>query len=90
MGESMIGVKDAVKNATEFVADLYPGARDIRLEEVEVDTEKQQEWSVVLSFKTHELGTLASVMGEQRLFKQVAVQLESGQPVSLRIWHCRV
>ncbi len=83
----MIGVKDAVKSATEFVADLYPGARDIRLEEVEVDPEEQQQWSVVLSFKTGESGTLASVMGEQRLFKQVAIQLESGQPISLRIWH---
>ena len=81
----MIGVKDAVKSATEFVADLYPGARDIRLEEVEVDAGPQQ-WSVVLSFNTGEPSTLASVMGEQRFFKQVAVQLDSGEPTGLKIW----
>ncbi len=80
----MIDVKTAVRAATTFVGDLFPEAKDIRLEEVEPSS---NQWSVVVSFKSGESPNLAAVMGnDPRLFKQVVVDSESAEPVSLKIW----
>ena len=80
----MITVKEVVKSATSFVEDLYPEAKEIRLEEVEPNS---SQWSVVLSFKTDEPSGLAYVMGsDNRLFKTVAIDPTDGSPISLKIW----
>ena len=79
----MTDVKEAVHKAAEIVVDLYLEAKDIRLEEVEHGTSM---WSVVMSFKTEEPTTLASVMGkDSRLFKVVNLDPSSGELISLRM-----
>ena len=80
----MVGVKDAVRSATSFVEELYPQAKDIRLEEVEP---AGSVWSVVLSFETDERSGLSYVMGtDTRLFKSVSVDSDNGAPLSLKVW----
>ncbi len=80
----MIDVKTAVRSATTFVGDLFPQARDIRLEEVEPFSDQ---WSVVVSFKPEESPSIAEVMGGgTRLFKQIVIDSENAKPVSLKIW----
>jgi hypothetical protein len=81
----MVSVKEAVTSATAFVEELFPGARDIRLEEVESISSN---WFVVISFKTgDEPTTFASVMGaNSRLFKTVLIDLENGEPFALKVW----
>ena len=80
----MIGVKEAVPPAIAFVKDLYPEAKDIRLEQVQPESSA---WSVVLSFQTGEATTLASVMGaSHRLYKTIQIDKENGEPLSLLVW----
>lgn len=77
-------VKSAVHTATTFVGDLFPEARDLRLEEV---VPSSNGWSVVVSFKPNDSPTLAEVMGSgTRLFKEILVDSESAKPLSLKIW----
>lgn len=81
----MVDMKFAVKTAIGFIEEFYPGAKDIRLEEVGPDG---QLWSVVISFKTGESGTLSEVMGkEARLYKHVAIEADTGTPHALRNWN---
>jgi hypothetical protein len=80
----MITVKEAVASATLFVTDLFPNALDLRLEQVEMIGSW---WRVVISFKFSEPSTLLLAMGAQnRLFKEVDVDRESGQAVALRMF----
>jgi hypothetical protein len=44
----MIPVQDAVRTAGEYLNNLFPDARDMRLEEVEVD--EKGAWDVTLSY----------------------------------------
>jgi hypothetical protein len=82
---SKIDMKGAVKAAIAFTEDFYPQAKDIRLEEVEPSSNG---WSVVVSFKSGEPGTLAQVMGEgaPRLFKTISIDEVSGKAQSLKVW----
>lgn len=78
-------IKDAVASASHFVEDLYPQARDIRLEEIQPD--ETSKWKVVLSFQIGESSSLASVIGNSnRLFKSVEVDRDTSEPLSLAIW----
>ncbi len=80
----MVNIKEAVRSATTFVGDLYPQARDIRLEQVEPSP---SEWTIVLSFRTAEPASLGYVLGtEERLFKEISVASEDGTPISLKVW----
>jgi hypothetical protein len=78
-------MKGAVQAAFAFAADMFPTAKDLRLEEVEA---RSGGWSVVVSFTTGEPGTLAQVMGggPPRLFKTIAIDSESGRAQSLKVW----
>ena len=80
-----IDMKGAVQTAFAFTEDMFPQAKDIRLEEVEPGSVG---WNVVISFSTGEPGTLAQVMGggAPRLFKTIAVDSASGQAQSLKVW----
>jgi hypothetical protein len=80
-------MKSAVQAAIAFVIEMFPQAKDIRLEEVEA---RSGGWSVVISFVTGEIGTLSQVTGVgtgARLFKTIAIDSESGQAMSLKVWN---
>ena len=78
-------MKGAVQAAFAFAKDMFPQAKDLRLEEVEANSGG---WSVVISFATGEPGTLSQVMGggAPRLFNTIAIDSESGQAQSLKVW----
>jgi hypothetical protein len=80
-----VDMKGAVQAAMTFAKDMFPQAKDIRLEEVEP---RSGGWSVVVSFTTGEPGTLAQVIGGAvpRLFKTIAIASEGGQAISLKVW----
>ena len=88
----IVDMKSAVKVAIAFAEEFFPGAKDLRLEEVEQDSSG---WSVVVSFTTGEpeLGgseTLSRIMGglprESRIYKTIAIDSASGQAQSLKVW----
>lgn len=82
----MVDIKQAVQAAVASVEELYPQANDIRLEEIEPYGEVR--WNVVISFKTGEPTTLASVMGGgSRLFKRVEIDMNSGSLHALKVWN---
>ncbi len=80
-----VDMKGAAQAAFAFTNDMFPEAKDLRLEEVEAKTGG---WSVVISFTTGELGTLSQVMGggTPRLFKTITIDSESGKAKSLKVW----
>lgn len=82
---ALIDMKGAVQSAIAFAKEMYPEAKDIRLEEVEPNSNG---WSVVISFATGEPGTLAQVMGGgmPRLFKTISIDSTSGKAQSLKVW----
>jgi hypothetical protein len=83
----MITVKEAVKNATLFFAEVFPNATDVRLEEVELSDEGPW-WNVTLSFPgPSPTSAIASVLGGQqgRIYKLVKIDAESGEPKGILI-----
>jgi hypothetical protein len=80
-----VDMKGAVQAAFAFTKDIFSQAKDIRLEEVEA---RSGGWSVVISFTTGEPGTLSQVMGggAPRLYKTIAIDSETGQAQSLKVW----
>jgi hypothetical protein len=82
----MVDVKQAVSTANSFLVDLYPAARDIRLEEVALNTVGTT-WQAVLSFRVVDSGQLAPLSGQgSRVYKQVDVDRLSGEARALRSW----
>jgi hypothetical protein len=82
----LISIKRAVTTAQEFVADMFPEARDIRLEEVAY-LENYDEWEVTLSFPSGEEKTFANALaGQPRLFKTVRINANNGEPLSLKVF----
>jgi len=81
----MVDMKGAVKAAMAFAKDMFPEARDIRLEEVEP---KSGGWSVVISFAAGQSNTFAIMRGEEgpRVYKTIAIESESGQAKSVKVW----
>jgi hypothetical protein len=80
----MVTVKDAVKGAGQFVSELFPEAKNLRLEQVEKGGPL---WRVVMSFQIEEPSGLAAVMGYQgRMFKEVDVDADTGKGTALRMW----
>jgi hypothetical protein len=81
----MITVKDAVKSAGQFVSELFPEAKNLRLEQVE---NGGPTWRVVMSFYLGEPSSFAVAMGtgQQRLFKEVDVDAATGVGTALRMW----
>jgi hypothetical protein len=81
-----INMKTAVKEAFTFIEEFYPGAKDIRLEEVST-IGPVDHWEVVVSFKTGAPATLSEVMSKEfRLYKAVMIDADTGTPMSLRSW----
>ncbi|WP_041596971.1 hypothetical protein [Granulicella tundricola] len=81
----MASMKQAVASAADFVKDLFPESRNIRLEEVAA---KGPVWNVVVSFtEGADNPTLLTIMGgPSRTFKQVEIERDSGEALALRVW----
>ncbi len=80
----MVNAKEAVRTANAFVADLFPEGSDLRLEQVAPEGPR---WEVVFSFHIPEKSSLLLALGQnQRVFKSVEVDRESGEPISIKVW----
>ena len=64
------------RRPAKFVEELFPEARDIRLEEIVANGPK---WNVVVSFQTAGSYPLSELMKMPRIFKQVEVERDSGE-----------
>ena len=84
-GSAIIDMKAAVQTAMAFAKEMLPAARDIRLEEVEPTSGG---WSVVISYAKSQSPTFAVLRGEEesRDYKKIAIESESGQAKSLKVW----
>jgi hypothetical protein len=82
-----IDMKGAVQAAFAFAKDMYPEAKDLRLEEVE-PSPSSDGWSVVLSFSTGQSNTFAIMRGEEgpRAYKKITIDSKSGKAQSLKVW----
>jgi hypothetical protein len=81
----MTDVKQALATANAFLMDLYPTARDVRLEEVALNPIGTT-WQTVLSFRIVESGQMAPLTQGSRTFKQVDVDRITGEARALRAW----
>ncbi len=87
----MVDAKESVSTATSFLNSLYESARDIRLEEVALNS-LGITWQVVLSFRGGDSGShslpVPGNMGSSanRQTKQVDIDRMSGEARALRAW----
>lgn len=87
----MVDAKEAVSTASSFLNSLYDGARDVRLEEVALNS-LATIWQVVLSFRggdsgSHALPVPGNIGGSaNRQIKQVDIDRMSGEARALRAW----
>jgi hypothetical protein len=86
----MISLKEAVKAATEFVADVFADQQiaGLRVEEVEFD-EGDGCWQITISFvrSTIPSAAVAAFLGAEtgRAYKTVAVRASDGKVLSVKI-----
>ncbi len=94
----MITVKKAVQSATQYLIDVFPGIKDVQLEEVEL-SDDEATWQVTLSFLrpipfepvsplNAAASIAASVLGGtkyERLYKFVTVDAKTGKCQSIKI-----
>ena len=86
----MVDVKEAVKNASAFIGELYAGKSlaDLDLEEVE-RSEDDKYWFITLGYLRPQQTTSALQMAItrpwERVYKVVKIDAESGKPLSMLI-----
>jgi hypothetical protein len=91
----MIDVKQAVKNALEYVGSIFPAGEmiDPRLEEIEL-TQDEKSWLITVSFirKTPPQSVLQipnqlawNINTNDREYKLITLSAESGKPLSMKI-----
>jgi len=82
---ALIDMKGAVQAAMAFAQEMLPGAKDIRLEEVEPTPAG---WSVVISYAPNQSSTFAIMRSEEesRVYKKIAIDSKSGRAQSLKVW----
>lgn len=82
---ALVDMKGSVKAAMDFAKEMFAGARDIRLEEVEPTSSG---WSVVISYAANQPPTFAVISGQQetRVYKKITIDSESGKVLSLKAW----
>jgi hypothetical protein len=86
----MISVKEAVKAATQFVADMFSAEnpQGLRLEEVEL-SQDERTWYVTLSFiRGITLGAMSALLSggsEGREYKTVTIRAADGVVQSVKI-----
>jgi hypothetical protein len=83
-----IGVKEAVKAATEAIKDLLPGPDlgDLRLEEVE-QTDDERYWLITLGYSVRQFSPIVPLplRGHDRIYKQFKVDADTGRVMSMKI-----
>jgi hypothetical protein len=93
--EIMLDIKQAVKNALDYVTDIIPnsGLIDPRLEEVESSTDGRT-WYITVSFirqippksVAEKIAELANHFNpSDREYKLIAIDAETGKPLSMKI-----
>ena len=83
----MIGVKEAVNKAIDFVQDLYGDtAAALSLEEVEL-TDDGRYWLITVGFVRPQLDNPLRVFagGAARAYKVIKVDAQTGEPLSMKI-----
>ena len=81
----MINVKEAVKVATAYFAELFPNAKEVRLEEVEM-AEEGPWWDVTVSFEIPAATAMEAILAQRnREYKIIKVNRDSGEPHSIKI-----
>jgi hypothetical protein len=81
---SMIDVKQAVKIAYDYLTSLYPEARSVELEEVEL-TEDERYWLITLGY-TALGGSIPSAFAlREKKYKTLKTDAESGRVVSMKM-----
>jgi hypothetical protein len=81
----MLLVKEAVQQAIKIFSELFPNAKDVRLEEVELSTDGPW-WEITLSFVPMGLSAFESVLGQaNRVYKRVEIDRETGELNSIKI-----
>ncbi|WP_448675037.1 hypothetical protein [Enterobacter hormaechei] len=89
----MLSMKEAYGFVAQHIKDLYESAHDIRLEEIDHPTSKiDREIVVTVSFllpasaSTSGIGSLLAVSAAQnRIFKKVVINAETGDFISLKM-----
>lgn len=92
----MIGIKDAVKAATNFVTELFDASElnDLSLEEVELSNDNDL-WYITLGYtrpvtvstSPHSLRPLQDLTRPtaERVYKIITVRADNGQPVAMKM-----
>jgi len=80
----MIDVKEAVKNANEYLQAFFPHAQNIQLEEVELD-ETRKLWLITMSFPDEEdKNAPVSLYARQRRYKIFSISAEDGKVTAMK------
>ena len=80
----MIDVKQAVKNANEYMQAFFPEVKSPVLEEVELD-EQRKLWLITLSFPDEEeKGGPVSLYARQRRYKIFSINAKDGSVVAMK------
>jgi hypothetical protein len=80
----MIDVKEAVKNANEYLQAFYPEVKSTVLEEVELD-EQRKLWLITMSFPDEEeKGGPVSLYARQRRYKVFSINAEDGRVTAMK------
>ncbi len=78
----MIPMKNAVKIASDYLAEVFPDVREVRLEEVEL-AEEGPFWNITFSFLRPQPPPLSMI--SDREYKVVQVGSDKGDLHSIRI-----
>jgi hypothetical protein len=83
-----IPLKTAVSNATEFIQQIYGQykIKDVLVEEIEF-SEPANQWLVTIGFaqKKDQESLIVSGKGEERKYKIVHIDAQSGKAISMKI-----
>ena len=86
----IVDVRDAVKKASKYLADLYDPSTfgDVYLEEVDFD-DMAKEWYVTLSYQRinrQTAGIEPPLLKPEREIKKFRIDADTGMVKSMRIW----
>lgn len=80
--KAMIDAKQAADSAREYFTMFFPEAKNVQLEEVELDSEGTQ-WLVTLSFPEEE-GTAIGLYPKNRKYKLFRIDAKKGNVVAMK------
>ena len=81
----MIDSKTAISRASAYLGEIFPQAKEVQLEEIEL-SDNRKHWLVTFSFPKPELVIFgAPVANPNRDYKTVKVDAATGEPVAVKI-----